>query len=250
MDGFQEQRKSGEPGTKTVVWTDGSCNANGMHGRGGWAALIEQAGTVSEISGGADGTTHQRMELTAVCEALEMLRGAIEVRTDSPYVEGCFNQNWHERWLRDGAWTGSKGRPVENRVLWERLFGLVWDRTRVVKFVRIKGHAGDPNNDRVDRLARAAALSTPSTRDTAATGAAAHAEDAGRTAAIAGPAAERAPARIARATPAKVAWRDLPATDLAAHLLAIPQICDRAWTSEKRLPRETRAAFIARVLAG
>ena len=239
-----------ESGVKTVVWTDGSCNANGMHGRGGWAARIEQAGTVREISGSADGTTHQRMELTAVCEALEMLSGAIEVRTDSPYVEGCFNQNWHERWLRDGAWKGSKGRPVENRVLWERLFGLAWDRTRVVKFVRIKGHAGDPNNDRVDRLARAAALSTPSTRDTAATGAAAHAEDAARTAAIAGPAAEHAPARIARATPAKVAWRDLPATDLAAHLLAIPQICDRAWTSEKRLPRETRAAFIARVLAG
>ena len=111
---------------KTVVWTDGSCNANGMHGRGGWAALIEQAGTVREISGSADGTTHNRMELTAICEALETLTGAIEVRTDSPYVEKCFNQNWHERWLRDGSWKGSNG-PVKNRDLWERLFGLVWD---------------------------------------------------------------------------------------------------------------------------
>jgi ribonuclease HI len=98
------------------------------------------------------------MELTAVCEALEMLTGLIEVRTDTPYVEKCFNENWHERWLRDGSWKGSNG-PVKNRDLWERLFGLVWDRRRNVTFVRIKGHAGDPNNDRVDELARAAALS-------------------------------------------------------------------------------------------
>ena len=101
---------------KTVVWTDGSCNANGMHGRGGWAALIEQAGTVREISGSAHDTTHNRMELTAICEALETLTGAIEVRTDSAYVENCFNQNWHERWLRDGSWKGSDP-PQEPRPL-------------------------------------------------------------------------------------------------------------------------------------
>ena len=80
-----------------------------MHGRGGWAALIEQAGTVHEISGSADGMTQNRMELTAVCEALERLTGAIEVRTDTPYVEKCFNENWHERWLRHGAWKGANG---------------------------------------------------------------------------------------------------------------------------------------------
>src|SRR6266702_2800116 len=95
-------------GVKTVVWTDGSCNANGMQGRGGWAALIEQAGTVREVSG----------------KALETLTGAIEVRTDSTYVEKCFNQNWHERWLHGGSWKGSNG-PVKNRDLWERLFSLV-----------------------------------------------------------------------------------------------------------------------------
>jgi ribonuclease HI len=63
-----------------------------MHGRGGWAARIEQAGTVREISGGADGTTHNRMELTAICEALETVSGVAEIRTDSTYVEKCFNQ--------------------------------------------------------------------------------------------------------------------------------------------------------------
>jgi ribonuclease HI len=160
MDGLEEQRERSESGVKTVVWTDGSCNAAGMHGRGGWAALIEQAGTVREISGSAHGTTHNRMELTAICEALETLTGAIEVRTDSTYVERCFNQNWHERWLRDGSWKGSNSRPVKNRDLWERLFALEGDESRQVAFKWIKGHNKDePNNQRVDRLARAAALS-------------------------------------------------------------------------------------------
>jgi ribonuclease HI len=158
-DGLQQQQERSES-VKTVVWTDGSCNAKGMHGRGGWAALIEHAGTVREISGSAYDTTHNRMELTAICEALETLTGAIEVRTDSAYVEKCFNQNWHERWLCDGSWRGSNG-PVKNRDLWERLFGLVWDGTRAVTFKWIKGHDsdGDLNNHRVDRLAQAAALS-------------------------------------------------------------------------------------------
>jgi ribonuclease HI len=98
------------------------------------------------------------MELTAICEALETLTGAIEVRTDSTYVEKCFNHKWHERWLRDGSWKGSNG-SVKNRDLWERLFDLVRDGRRDVTFVWIRGHAGDPNNHRVDRLARAAALS-------------------------------------------------------------------------------------------
>jgi ribonuclease HI len=151
---------AGKAGELTVVWTDGSCNANGMHGRGGWAALIEQTGTVREISGSADGTTHNRMELTAICEALEKLTGTIEVRTDSTYVEKCFNLKWHERWLGDASWKGSNG-PVKNRDPWERLFGLVWESGRDVTFVWIEGHKvdGDPNNHRVDVLARAAALS-------------------------------------------------------------------------------------------
>jgi RNase H len=65
---------------ESLVWADGSCNANGRRGHGGWAALIQEGETVREISGGVDGTTHNRMELTAICEALETLTGAIKVR--------------------------------------------------------------------------------------------------------------------------------------------------------------------------
>ena len=68
--------------------------------------------------------------------------------TQTGYTGGGFNQNWHERWLRDGSWKSSNG-PVKNRDLWERLFGLVWDGRRDVTFEWIPGHAGDPNNQRV-----------------------------------------------------------------------------------------------------
>jgi ribonuclease HI len=153
-------RPSGASSEKTVVWTDGSCNANGMHGRGGWAVLIEQPGDPLVFSDGEDDTTHNRMELTAVCEALERLTGVIEVWTDSTYVQKCFDEKWHERWKLDNSWKGSNGRQIKNQDLWERLFGLVWDGTRTVKFEWIKGHSGYPNNERVDRLARAAAVST------------------------------------------------------------------------------------------
>ncbi len=77
---------------KTVVWTDGSCNAKGIRGRGGWAAFIEVAETTCVLTGSAEGTTHNRMELTAVCEALETLGGRIEVRTDSTYIEKCISR--------------------------------------------------------------------------------------------------------------------------------------------------------------
>jgi ribonuclease HI len=98
------------------------------------------------------------MELTAVCEALERVTGAIEVRTDTPHIEKCFNEGWHIRWRRDDKWRTTKG-PVKNRDLWERLFALVEDDTRDVSFVRVKGHSTEANNNVVDRLAREASES-------------------------------------------------------------------------------------------
>jgi ribonuclease HI len=147
---------------KTVVWTDGSCNATGVTGRGGWAALIERDGTTEQLVGCAVRTTQHRMELTAACEALEQLSGAIEVRTDTPYIEKCFSDGWHIRWRRDDKWRTRKG-PVKNRDLWERLLALVEDGTRNVSWVRVKGHADEANNIIVDRLAREAAESCTKT---------------------------------------------------------------------------------------
>lgn len=141
----------------TVVWTDGSCNAKGVTGRGGWAALIERDGTTDQLVGSAVDTTHNRMELTAVCEALERLSGAIEVRTDSTYIQKCFSDGWHIRWRRDDKWRTPKG-PVKNRDLWERLFALVEDETRDVSFVWLK-RATEDNNNIVDRLSREASES-------------------------------------------------------------------------------------------
>jgi ribonuclease HI len=86
---------------KTRVWTDGSCNAEGVPGRGGWAALIERDGSTEQLVGRALETTHNRMELTAVCEAFERVTGTIEVVTDGTYIEKCFNEGWHIRWRRD-----------------------------------------------------------------------------------------------------------------------------------------------------
>lgn len=141
-----------------VVWTDGSCNAQGVAGRGGWAVLIERDGNVEQFVGSAMDTTHNRMELTAVCEALERLSGAIEVRTDSTYIQKCFSDGWHIRWRRDDKWRTPKG-PVKNRDLWERLFSLVEDEARDVSFLWVKGHATEANNNIVDRLSREASKS-------------------------------------------------------------------------------------------
>ena len=131
------------------VWTDGSYNVKGAPGRGGWAALIEREGTTKQLTGCAVGTTQHRMELTAVCEALEQLSGAIEVRTDTPYIATCFSDGWHIRWRKDDKWRGSKG-PVRNQDLWKRLFALLEDGTRDVSFVRVIGHADEANNDARD----------------------------------------------------------------------------------------------------
>lgn len=143
---------------KTIVWTDGSCNVDAIHGRGGWGAVIQENGSTRELTGSANDTTHQRMELIAVCEALETLQGAIEVRTDSRYVSSCFRDRWYDRWRRESRWRTAKG-PVKNRDLWERLLALVEDEVREVRFVWIKGHALEENNKRADRLAGQAARS-------------------------------------------------------------------------------------------
>ena len=135
------------------IHTDGACLGN--PGPGGWAGLLRWRGIEREVAGGAPDTTNNRMELMAAIAALEALREPCEVvlHTDSQYVRQGITE-WMANWLRRG-WKTAGGDPVKNRDLWERLHAAA-ARHRV-DWRWVKGHAGDPDNERVDQLARAQA---------------------------------------------------------------------------------------------
>lgn len=139
-----------------TLYTDGACSGN--PGPGGWAALIIDGATEREVSGSEPRTTNQRMELLAAIEGLAAIDGRRRVNlfTDSAYVMNCFRDRWWEKWER-GGWIGSNRQPVANRDLWERL--IAETRRHEVVWHKVKGHAGDPLNERVDRLARRASAS-------------------------------------------------------------------------------------------
>jgi ribonuclease HI len=138
----------------TTVYTDGACS--GSPGRGGWAWIVDED---HFASGHTPETTNQRMEMTAVLEAVNSIEGPLIVASDSAYVINCFEQRWHERWLKND-WRSSSGKPVANRDLWEPLITAVTSRGDV-SFLKVKGHSGDPMNERADQLAVSAKLSTP-----------------------------------------------------------------------------------------
>jgi ribonuclease HI len=135
----------------TVVYTDGSCLGN--PGPGGWAWAVDGG---RWDSGGETHTTNQRMEVTAVLQALRSLPGPLHVISDSTYVVNCFRQQWWVGWKRRG-WRNTQGKPVANQDLWKELLTLALDSSRPVTFEWVKGHSGDPMNDRVDQLATEAA---------------------------------------------------------------------------------------------
>lgn len=142
----------------TVIHTDGSClypDPAARTGPGGWA-WVHQDGT--EDSGGDAATTNQRMELRAAVEAV-VAHPDIEVElvTDSAYVANCWRDRWWEGWLARG-WKTSARKPVAHRDLWERLVPEFASGRVQVSWV--KGHTGDPGNERADLLARQAAETT------------------------------------------------------------------------------------------
>jgi len=139
---------------RLVVFTDGSCKGN--PGPGGWAWAVAPDGE-PHGAGGDPATTNQRMEVRAVIEALRALAPdgrPVEIVSDSTYVVNCFRDGWWKKWERNG-WKNSKRQPVANDDLWRPLVELV--REGDVTFRWVKGHSGDPMNDRVDALAVAAA---------------------------------------------------------------------------------------------
>ena len=145
------------PDADYIIHTDGSCLRN-PGGAGGWAAVIETAatGAVEEKSGGAPETTNNRMELTAALMALSAVpEGArVALYTDSQYLKNAFTKFWLPAWKKRG-WKKADGEPVLNQDLWVQLDAAF--ATRQVQFHWVKGHAGNPRNERCDALARAEA---------------------------------------------------------------------------------------------
>jgi ribonuclease HI len=138
-----------------LIYTDGACSGN--PGPGGWAWAVAPSGE-PQANGGERHTTNQRMELTAVIEAIKSVPAneAVEIRSDSTYVVNCFRDEWWKGWLARG-WRNSQKQPVANRDLWEPLINMVNERGNVT-FSWVKAHNGDPLNELVDRLAVAASL--------------------------------------------------------------------------------------------
>ena len=138
---------------KVTIYTDGACSGN--PGPGGWAAVLIYNENRKEISGGKKVTTNNIMELTAVIEALKLLKYPCEVDlySDSAYVVNGFNQGWIYNWKKNN-WKTSSKEPVKNKEIWEELYNLT--KIHKVNFKKVKGHSTNELNNRCDELAREA----------------------------------------------------------------------------------------------
>jgi ribonuclease HI len=142
-----------------VVYTDGACKGN--PGPGGWGAWLRWGDHEKELFGGEAQTTNNRMELTAVIEALSALkrRCRVTIHTDSEYVRKGITE-WIHAWKSRGWLTADK-KPVKNADLWQRLDELRHGHDVHWRWVR--GHAGDPGNEKADALANRGAASVTRT---------------------------------------------------------------------------------------
>ena len=133
------------------MFTDGACKGN--PGPGGWGVLLRAPGREKELFGGEAHTTNNRMELTAVIEALAALKRPCEVDLylDSQYVRQGITE-WIAGWKAKG-WRTSTKQPVKNVDLWQRLDALVSGAGHVIRWHWVRGHAGHEGNERADALA-------------------------------------------------------------------------------------------------
>ena len=136
---------------RVEIYTDGACSGN--PGVGGWGCVLRYRENEKELSGGELQTTNNRMELTAVIEALKALKTHCNVTlyTDSKYVMNGITE-WLDEWKKNGWKTKSKKNEVKNIDLWQKLDEL--SSKHEIRFVWVKGHNGDAGNERVDTLAR------------------------------------------------------------------------------------------------
>ena len=135
---------------EVTIYTDGACSGN--PGPGGWGAILMLGKNRKDISGGSENTTNNIMELTAVIEALKILKRPckVNVYSDSAYVVNAFLQKWIYGWMKKG-WKTAGGDPVKNKELWQELYGLT--KIHEVTFNKVKGHADNEFNNRCDEMA-------------------------------------------------------------------------------------------------
>ena len=147
---------------QVTIYTDGACKGN--PGPGGWGAWLSSGGHDKELFGGEASTTNNRMELMAPIEALASLKRSCDVVVylDSEYVRKGITE-WIINWQRRG-WKTADGKPVKNADLWQRLDAL--RKLHTVDWRWVKGHAGDPGNERADMLANKGVASISKVRAT------------------------------------------------------------------------------------
>lgn len=139
-----------------TIYTDGACRGNGKENSiGAYGIVLMYNGATKEVKKATIDTTNNIMELTAVIEALSMLKEPCEVKlfSDSAYVINAINQKWIDNWQRNG-WKNSSKEPVKNKELWEKLLELL--KYHKVQFIKVKGHSDNPHNNRCDALANEA----------------------------------------------------------------------------------------------
>lgn len=138
---------------EVTIYTDGACSGN--PGPGGWGAILMCEGVQKEISGAKKDTTNNIMEITAVLEALKLLKVECNVKiySDSAYVVNAFNQGWIYNWRKNNWRTAGKD-PVKNQELWLELYELT--QKHKVEFIKVKGHSDNEFNNRCDFLATSA----------------------------------------------------------------------------------------------
>ena len=137
------------------IYTDGACKGN--PGPGGWGALLKYNEHEKEINGFSLETTNNIMELTAVIEALSIIKKKSEITiiTDSNYVKDGITK-WIDNWKKKG-WKTANKKPVKNKNLWEKLDTLTINHN--IKWEWVRGHTGNPGNEKADQLANDAIIS-------------------------------------------------------------------------------------------
>lgn len=135
---------------KVIIYTDGSCSGN--PGPGGYGAVLISGNAQKMLSGGDANTTNNRMELTAVIEALSVLKYPceVELHSDSQYFINAMTKGWLKSWQSKG-WIKSDKKPVLNRDLWERI--IAETSKHKMTYIWVRGHNGDEYNEICDRLA-------------------------------------------------------------------------------------------------